>query len=211
MKDGDTVVVNFHFLDGPNLLKIEKGDSVPTRSWLVEGEDHGSKAVDTVSREWNRGQIKYDGLFGFSEGSCVILLCCLAKNATFPGLKFVIYASGLVPQFAKSLCPSLIDVPSLHIYGMADSAVPPKLSIMLSRCFLDPTIHAHTKNHQVSQSAKDLLVISEFILGIENLFLETLARENPLKSMKILRMKLRLYPRYMQKQMNFLDTKTLQS
>ena len=44
-------------------------------------------------------------------------------------------------------------------------------SIMLSRCFLDPTIHAHTKNHQVSQSAKDLLAISEFILGIENLFL----------------------------------------
>ena len=37
MKDGETVVVNFHFLDGPNVLKIEKGDSVPTRSWLVEG------------------------------------------------------------------------------------------------------------------------------------------------------------------------------
>ena len=71
MKDGDTVVVNFHFLDGPNLLKIEKGDSVPTRSWLVEGEDHGSKAVDTVSREWNRGQIKYDGLFGFFRKALV--------------------------------------------------------------------------------------------------------------------------------------------
>ena len=140
------------------MLKIEKGDSVPTRSWLVEGEDHGSKAVDTVSREWNRGQIKYDGLFGFSEGSCVILLCCLAKKGTFPGLKFIICASGLIPEFAKSLCPSLIDVPSLHIYGMADSAVPPKLSIMLSRCFLDPTIHAHTKNHQVSQTAKDFLL-----------------------------------------------------
>ena len=178
-KDGETVVVKFHFLDAPNILEIEKGDSVATRSWFDGKEDRGSKAVDTVSSEWNRGQTKFDGLFGFSEGSCVILLCCLAKEARFPGLKFVICASGLVPDFANSLCHSLIEVPSLHIYGMADSAVPPKLSIMLSRCFLDPTIHAHTKNHRVSQSAKDLLAISDFIFGIEDLFLRDIGCGEP--------------------------------
>ena len=59
---------------------MEKGDSVPTRTWFSDdddGKDQGMKAVQIVQEKWNSSKIKYDGLFGFSQGSSLILLCCL--------------------------------------------------------------------------------------------------------------------------------------
>lgn len=163
--DDANISVKFEFIDAPYVLPLEKGDSVPTRTWFSDdddGKDQGMKAVQIVQEKWNSSKIKYDGLFGFSQGSSLILLCCLKKDM-FPGLKFIISNGGLIPDFANGIRPGSIKLPSLHIYGMNDIAVPPKLSILLSRCFSDPKIHAHPKNHQVCQTSKEINVIGNFI------------------------------------------------
>ena len=67
MKDGETVVVNFHFLDGPNVLKIEKGDSVPTRSWLVEGRIMGRKQLIQFPASGTEGKISTTGCSDFRK------------------------------------------------------------------------------------------------------------------------------------------------
>ena len=156
--------VHFEFCDAPFELAAQDGDAVATRTWFSK-TDRGDKSLDGLEELWSRGtQVgsnPYHGLFGFSEGACMALLAC-SKSKRFKGLRFAILSGGLIPN-GHVLPPSSISVPSLHMYGMNDKVVLPKQSILLSRLFKYPVLHAHSKNHQVCQKREEIDAIRDFL------------------------------------------------
>jgi ribosome-binding ATPase YchF (GTP1/OBG family) len=136
-----------------------------------------------------------DGLLGFSNGAAAAF--CLIANAicppqpptardptSLPGLKFVIFAGGYLPDPLSSLIPSSLvesqgeegplvwlrsplTLPSFHFMGRTDEAVPLEASMALAQSFSSPTILVHDGGHLVPTSPNAMSSLSSFLAGFQ--------------------------------------------
>jgi uncharacterized protein (DUF924 family)/Ran GTPase-activating protein (RanGAP) involved in mRNA processing and transport/predicted esterase len=92
-----------------------------------------------------------DGLLGFSQGAS---LAGLVAAAHADALHFAICISGFpsrAPEHRILTAAGSIDLPSLHVFGEADTHVAPDRTRALAGCFRDAEIRAHAGGHFTPQ------------------------------------------------------------
>jgi predicted esterase len=114
----------------------------------------------------------YDGILGFSQGAAMVSVLCALQHAQFqsdtqdqPMFKFAILCGGFVPRDPeiRKIMPSLIQIPSFHIFGDIDDTVSPKRSIELSALFQDPVIYRHEAGHFIPTNSAAAERYREFL------------------------------------------------
>lgn len=93
----------------------------------------------------------FDGVFGFSQGGCVVgLLCDMLQNNSTKKIKFdfAIMASAFKYEAGNFYQEKLV-IPSLHIYGESDKQILCERSQELIKCFQEPLIAKHSGGHYV--------------------------------------------------------------
>jgi pimeloyl-ACP methyl ester carboxylesterase len=126
----------------------------------------------------------YDGLLGFSQGAALVTLLCMLGSP--PGVRFVMLFGGYAPprqldghgadlSHAVHALPdtfgtglrlrdaTLIDVPSLHVWGSADTQVPSELSLALSRLYKAPEVHVHGGGHFIPTAPESRVLYRSFV------------------------------------------------
>ena len=81
----------------------------------------------------------FDGVLGFSNGAAAAALLLAAPPAACPPLRFALLAGGYLPH---SLADThrLLDIPSLHMHGAADTLIAPQQAQQLQSLFEDPQV-----------------------------------------------------------------------
>ncbi len=130
------------------------------------------------SPTWNSEHIV--GIMGFSQGARLAHLLTLlhhqeiatkgVKNcSSFPNLRFVIMVGGYdapLPDGHAHLFGSdsgPLSIPSLHIWGLADTLVPPEKSQALMKEYFNPRSHFHPGSHFVPTKGPDIKAYVDFI------------------------------------------------
>jgi hypothetical protein len=146
------------FLEGP--FAAGKHDAMLVtegRSWHVQGEaiDVGLRAI--VAHVEQAGV--YDGVYGFSQGSCMLTLlsdasvwrACGGSDATFPPWRFVLVGCGTDYLIGRPGAPTIssspLALPSLHVAGKRDGILDQSLS--LARRYADATVLQHDDGHAI--------------------------------------------------------------
>lgn len=117
---------------------------------------------------------KFDGILGFSQGAIAASLICglLQTNANcgkdFDSVRFAVLISGFPSRADEHfhLYRSLIELPSLHIWGTKDQRVPPWMSKALLEKFHPQTRQQleHAGGHVVPGDAVSRKAIFDFLL-----------------------------------------------
>lgn len=152
--------------DGPALESGENGwwngdvpDGQPYRGW-------------DRTREWlvstfqERGP--FDGVLGFSQGAALTgLLPGLASEDARICARFVVLMSGFRSEATehKALFAhrDAYAMPSLHVIGDADTAVPPADSLALAAMFESPVVVRHSGGHVVPATVEVRTALAEFL------------------------------------------------
>jgi len=111
----------------------------------------------------------FDGVFGFSQGAALAaLLVCLRSALPAPhrplAFDFVMMAGAFLaidPALAKFYSArASYDLPSVHIFGQADSVVPAAYSQKVAAQFKDPLVLQHDGGHVIAstQSIREQIV-----------------------------------------------------
>eukprot|EP00939_MAST-03C_sp_MAST-3C-sp1_P001789 g1789.t1 len=160
---------SFTFVDAPFELPIEEGQSVAMRSWSNPG---------VVSQKWNRavndlidglwGELKFDGIVAFSQGTCVAYVLAKLAKAGHPKLKslsFLIVAGALLPmeETKREERGTLVSIPSLHFIGNADRVVSPSQSLAFASHFEDAQVCRHEKGHLLPQRRAEVDIVLRFL------------------------------------------------
>ena len=156
--------------------------------WHRHGDEYVGlqQSLDLIQTIWAEGN--YEGIIGFSQGARLAHLVALLHSASspvlFPGLKYCIFASGYgdVPlptnypptgpgwddaldtsTTLDDLAKLKIDVPSLHVMGLADTLIPVESSKALLTSYVDPQVHEHPGGHHVPMQASCIDIYLQFI------------------------------------------------
>lgn len=112
----------------------------------------------------------YDAVFGFSQGAAMAAVLCALHPTR---VRFGIFACGFtavgtgIPSLVEGdEALGAIDVPSFHIIGERDGAVPPEASQHLASRFKDPTVVTTSAGHWIQKNGD--------VLGALRAFLESL-------------------------------------
>lgn len=163
-------IARFTFIDAPYLMELRPEDSVPMRTWFYRNgnviiEETLESTLKYLEEIWNKDG-PFDGILGFSMGGSVASMLTTMPGR-FPGIKFVIVGgapdvpSHLIESDGLSKIPKSIR--SLHLIGLADSAVPPDVSRNLAARFYSPMVIEHEQGHCIPTRAAQLDRYVEFI------------------------------------------------
>ena len=145
------------------------------RTWWNRVGNHyvGLEQSLEVVHEYNNEEIV--GIIGFSQGArfahLLALLHSSDKKAWFPSLSFVIPVAGYDAPLPEEL-PILsnnttnetkISLPSMHVWGLADTLITPNQSMELSKQYQSPTIFTHEGSHYVPSKAPQIQRYIDFI------------------------------------------------
>jgi len=96
----------------------------------------------------------FDGVFGFSQGATLAgLLVALGT----PSFHFAMLVGGFIsadPGHAQLYEANRFQVPSMHVIGTTDQAVPAQRSRALAACFREPLILEHEAGHIVPSGSR---------------------------------------------------------
>ncbi|GLG94445.1 Esterase CG5412 [Gryllus bimaculatus] len=135
---------------------------------MCVGLEKSVAVIDTAFKE----QGPFDGILGFSQGaSFVSLLCGMYKKEIFQHkIKFAIMIAGF-----KSRCSlhdmyydSIINIPTLHIFGETDQVIPQEMSQDLLQYFEDPVIITHPGGHYVPATKSQKQSFLDFINSVRS-------------------------------------------
>ncbi|VVD00128.1 unnamed protein product [Leptidea sinapis] len=169
------------FLSAPHQVAREDDDSSDEdeRSSCVDSEDNtfsgkclGGPAIgfeetlrlieDTVKEHG-----PFDGLMGFSQGACLVgLLAAMQQKGYLSfSFKFVICISGFRSGSLvhKGFYDEGINLPSLHVFGNADSIVPKEMCEALINLFPNPAIVEHAGGHFVPCSGSIRIAYLDYL------------------------------------------------
>ncbi|XP_050677834.1 esterase AGAP003155 isoform X2 [Leptidea sinapis] len=169
------------FLSAPHQVAREDDDSSDEdeRSWWFNSEDNtfsgkclGGPAIgfeetlrlieDTVKEHG-----PFDGLMGFSQGACLVgLLAAMQQKGYLSfSFKFVICISGFRSGSLvhKGFYDEGINLPSLHVFGNADSIVPKEMCEALINLFPNPAIVEHAGGHFVPCSGSIRIAYLDYL------------------------------------------------
>ncbi len=165
--------VDFVYCEAPHVLQASGLDANERGWWLRDAEtpvDFEAHFANTLSflNEVFEAKGPFDGVFGFSQGGIISTILCNQNNLS--GLsalrfKFAVIAAAKVPN-EKRLSKyfddnARIEVPSLHIVGMADKLVDWESSVeMGTKYFNGARIFKHESGHCIpwnSQAKEEYL------------------------------------------------------
>ena len=175
--------------EDPNLRQWWNRTGGTYEGLLEETLPELAKLWDEVGREADqRNSCPFVGILGFSQGARLAHLCCLAHTAqpkdVFAGLKFVIMVAGYEAPLptgfeelhvqpgphdaehsvaSKRTYDGFVQIPSLHVYGMADNLIAPDSSRAVLAYYNNPQIHEHERGHHVPMRAASVRAYEEFI------------------------------------------------
>ncbi|GMH88265.1 hypothetical protein TrST_g6922 [Triparma strigata] len=131
-----------------------------------------------LSQCWN-SQLQsepYHGILGFSQGASMGGMWGLIETEQYRcrGLRFFLGVNGYVP------CPppdkgfggvrredhhkeAVLDIPSLHIYGLNNDVVTPEESRAVAKRFVDPVVYTHDYGHALPRTEECFNVVAEFL------------------------------------------------
>lgn len=126
-----------------------------------------------IERVWE-AEGPFDGILGYSQGAVMAhLLASKRSESSAPqwlqSLNFVIcvdgFPSAAEPTPGLNLWPLQreLDIPSLHISGEQDTAVPSYHHDRLADCFRSPVMHKHPKGHMMPQCPAVAGAVSAFL------------------------------------------------
>ncbi|XP_050677833.1 esterase AGAP003155 isoform X1 [Leptidea sinapis] len=166
-------------LGGPAKGFEETLEHQDERSWWFNSEDNtfsgkclGGPAIgfeetlrlieDTVKEHG-----PFDGLMGFSQGACLVgLLAAMQQKGYLSfSFKFVICISGFRSGSLvhKGFYDEGINLPSLHVFGNADSIVPKEMCEALINLFPNPAIVEHAGGHFVPCSGSIRIAYLDYL------------------------------------------------
>lgn len=167
--------------DAPFSVTGEDEASVHLTWWTRQGNDYQGieSTLDLLKRPpWNSKHVV--GVMGFSQGGRLAHLLARLRQEEFrhsnsftwfPNLKFVIIVAGYdapLPDGHSHLFMAhtgLIRIPSLHVWGLADSLILPAKSECLTMQYENPKTHVHPGTHFVPTKKQDIQVYIDFIKG----------------------------------------------
>lgn len=107
----------------------------------------------------------FDGVLGFSQGSCLLsILCALREQGCFE-FKFAILVAGFKSRSSghSVFYSTPITCPTLHVFGDTDRVIPKENSEELLQHFSNATILNHPGGHFVPTQALQRKVYIEFL------------------------------------------------
>lgn len=116
---------------------------------------------------------RYDGILAFSQGAIVTSIICALRNkpehrSAFSSLRFVICISGFPSRAEehKHLFNRIIDLPSMHIWGLRDEIIANPRSQSLRDVFSeqDREVIEHNGGHIVPSDAQSRRKVCDFVL-----------------------------------------------
>jgi len=179
-------VVELHAISAPHTLPYDQSLrcwwSYPENLWDGRGESIQAlaenllqldtfphtglqRSVELVLSEFLRGE--YDGILGFSQGAILAtIVCAELQRRGSKACRFAVLVSGFGKPVPGDLdvypLEELLQVPSLHVWGLLDDHIPPAASEVLESFFVAPRRHVHQGAHFVPQKAADCQVFLEF-------------------------------------------------
>lgn len=111
----------------------------------------------------------FDGVLGFSQGAeaASVWIDDRIRSGVFDSLpKFFIAISAFLrpkPLNFPNYASKLIEIPSLHIFGLADQYIPPSRSLELAEIYVNSRIYQHQGTHVVPQKSEDCEEIRSFL------------------------------------------------
>lgn len=180
-------------VDAPSGIRREKRTWWRTRSpsgsdvnhgadKVYEGFDESLQAVSMAFEEHGG----FDGVLGFSQGAVFAHLVCAAACGWetgaegvggISGLKFGIMVAGFPTRDAGMQGMMEMDmreggmkIPSLHVWGRADTLVPPEGSEKLSELFEAGSRECvvHDGGHVVPQKKEERKAVADFVIKVWN-------------------------------------------
>lgn len=163
--------ISLHFLEGSVKLPSDQ-NSIMRAYWTYSIEDplsanwidhYNSESVLYNLDESLKSFIELgnkiggiDGVIGFSQGGCFADYICKlhASNQISFKIKFAIFISAETfnrPGYDfDSIIPT---IDTLHIYGMADSIIPPNMSEVLSAMYVNREVLVHKGAHVIPSNS----------------------------------------------------------
>lgn len=157
-------------VNGNKSARDENTDDNPLRTWWHRRGDEYSgleQSLDLIQTIWG-DEGDFDGIIGFSQGARLAHLITLLHKAhaaaTFPGLRFIIFASGYgdvplptnfppVGTNLDELACAKIKVASLHVMGLSDRLVTAESSRALLVSYDNPLVFEHEGGHHIPMQA----------------------------------------------------------
>jgi predicted esterase len=162
-------LISFDFYDSPISYQRNESDdpSVDASSYkqwwnatrdnvLTNPEyDTATESVSNLLKKWESAE--YDGILGFSQGSVLTQIFTYQiqmKIIKTYNPKFVILSSTfpITDVKLKSYYETLLDVPTLVMYGSRDTFVTKEQTIETSKYFKNATLLEHSGGHYVSSN-----------------------------------------------------------
>jgi hypothetical protein len=151
--------IEFVYVDAPSLSENDFGWwHSPARGW----ERTRAWVVKLFA-----SQLRFDGVFGFSQGAALTGLLAGMRQSGKEGVsfEFAVMVGGFVndsPDLA-GLYRQPFTVPSVHVIGRADGVIAPRLSLDLAAQFEDPVILEHSGGHIVPGDRHVVAGIAAFL------------------------------------------------
>ncbi|XP_068690976.1 esterase OVCA2-like isoform X2 [Montipora foliosa] len=107
----------------------------------------------------------FDGVFGFSQGSCLLSILCALREQGFLHFKFAILVAGFKSRSSMHSVyyTTRINIPTLHVFGDTDRVIPKENSEELLQHFSNATILNHAGGHFIPTQAPRRKVYTEFL------------------------------------------------
>lgn len=161
-------------LSGPETDEDPRGwwfSDVQARSFNAQQQCEESLGLDdsvAVVREAVKAQGPFDGILGFSQGAAfVAMLCSLQEQKLEPefNFRFAVLVAGF-----RSACKEhnifynvLLQIPSLHVFGLEDRVIPDNMSRDLLPTFQDPVVLTHPGGHFVPAASAHRQTYQDFL------------------------------------------------
>lgn len=173
-RNGEVPVKENDSVPGPGGDEDSRGwwfSDTRARSFSAQQQCEESLGLDesvATVREAVKAQGPFDGILGFSQGAAfVAMLCSLQEQKAEPefNFRFAILVAGF-----RSAClehqnfySALIQMPSLHVFGLEDRVIPDNMSRELLPSFQDPQVLIHPGGHFVPAASAHRQTYQDFL------------------------------------------------
>ncbi|XP_065221228.1 esterase OVCA2 [Planococcus citri] len=176
--------VEWHFIDSPHRVENSTDDEKDPRGWWFTNENRTysrsesdldvgfQDSLEAIENKYTKDG-PYHGLLGFSQGgSMAAIIAALDQQKSKRRFQFIMLVSGLKSHIKShsKFYENIIDIPSLHVMGEADTLVDKGKSEELAECF-NPTIrevYVHKKAHLIPCDKTAITVYRNFIQKFSN-------------------------------------------
>lgn len=174
--------LEFVYITAPNKIPSEGGDIAINEGsnefgwWFsTENDTYDPLSPSEISKGYEESlelvkttfadKGPFDGILGFSQGSCLLSVLCALREQGCLDFKFAILVAGFK---SRSLGHSVyynapITCPTLHVFGDTDRVIPKENSEELLQYFTNATILNHPGGHFVPTQAPQRKVYIEFL------------------------------------------------